>query len=71
MDEVSRNLVEKFGLSRERAAYRESEMRRHFPEAWVEGFEDLIPAMANHPKDRHVAAAAVKSNGSVYRYFQA
>jgi hypothetical protein len=27
----------------------------------VEGYEDLIPAMTNHEKDRHVLAAAVRS----------
>ena len=31
-----------------------------FPDAMVEGFEELIPAMTNHEKDRHVLAAAVK-----------
>ena len=36
-----------------------SAMRRAFPAASVEGYEHLIDAMDNHPKDRHVAAAAV------------
>jgi len=60
MAEVSRNLQENFGLTQEQAAYRESEIRRHFGEAWVEGYEDLIPSMTNHEKDRHVLAAAVR-----------
>jgi predicted nucleic acid-binding protein len=34
-------------------------MARHFPEALVQGFEALIPAMHNDVKDRHVLAAAV------------
>lgn len=34
-------------------------MRQAFPEAAVVGYEGLIDAMSNHPKDRHVAAAAV------------
>ena len=34
-------------------------MRRAFPAASVEGCEHLIDRMDNHPKDRHVAAAAV------------
>lgn len=34
-------------------------MRRHFPEALVTGYEPLIDQMVNHPKDRHVLAAAV------------
>jgi hypothetical protein len=60
MAEVSRNLQENFGLTAEQAAYRESEIRKHFGEAWVEGYEDLIPAMTNHERDRHVLAAAVR-----------
>jgi predicted nucleic acid-binding protein len=58
MAEVSRTLQEKFGLSQEKVSYRETEIRRHFPEAWIDGYERLIPAMTNHPKDRHVLAAA-------------
>ncbi len=58
-------LAENFGLTDEQVAYRESEIRRHFPEAWVEGYEDLISAMTNHPKDRHILAAAVRCNAEV------
>lgn len=61
MAEVSRNLQEDFGLRADQAAYRESEIRKHFPEAWIRGYEELIPAMSNSPKDRHVLAAAVRS----------
>ena len=65
MAEVSRNLQANFGLSPQQAAYRESEIRRHFPEAWVTGYEELIPSMTNNEKDRHVLAAAVRSNVEV------
>lgn len=65
MEEVSRNLQENFGLSAEKAAYRESELRRHFPEAWIDGYEALIPAMKNHPKDRHVLAAAARVGAQI------
>lgn len=61
MTEVSRNLQQNFGVTAEQAAYRESEIRKHFGEGWVEGYEDLIPSMTNHDKDRHVLAAAVRS----------
>ena len=61
MAEVSRSLQEDFGLSPQKTLYRETEIRRHFPEARIEGYENLIPAMTNHPKDRHVLAAAVRS----------
>lgn len=40
-------------------------MRGAFPEAVVSGHELLIDAMPNHEKDRHVAAAAVKSGSQV------
>jgi hypothetical protein len=65
MAEVSRNLQENFGLSPEQTAYRETEIRKHFPEAWIEGYEDLIPSMTNSEKDRHVLAAALRSNSEV------
>jgi len=61
MVEVNRTLRETFGLSAQKAMYRESEIRRHFPEAWIEDYEKLISAMTNHPKDRHVLAAAVRA----------
>ena len=61
MAEVSRSLQEDFGLSKAKTMYRESEIRRHFPEAWVDGYTNLIPTLTNHPKDRHVLAAAVQA----------
>ena len=39
-------------------------MRRAFPSASVEEYEHLIDQMDNHPKDRHVAAAAVHVGAS-------
>ena len=66
MVEVTRTLQENFGLSPQKAMlYRESEIRRHFPEAWIEGYEDLIPAMTNHPKDRQILAAAARAGVKV------
>ena len=65
MVEVTRTLQENFGLSPQKAMYRESEIRRHFPEAWIDGYQDLIPAMTNHPKDRHVLAAAAQAGVKV------
>ena len=38
MDEVTRNLINKCGVEPEKACRREGELRRHFPEAWIEGF---------------------------------
>jgi hypothetical protein len=44
----------------------DSEIRRHFPEAWVEGQEDLISAMTNHPKLRLFSVQIVFGPNSSY-----
>jgi hypothetical protein len=59
LEEVKRTLIGRFRQSPKKAAYREAAMRTFFPHATVENFERLIPEMQNHPKDRHVLAAAV------------
>jgi hypothetical protein len=59
IDEMTRNLSIKLGLSRERALRREAQMRAYFPESLVSGYEHLVPEMHNQLKDRHVLAAAV------------
>lgn len=63
--EVERNLVDKFGQSREKATRRLRHMRSAFPNAAVDGYEELAAAMKNHPKDRHVAAAAVRGGAAL------
>jgi predicted nucleic acid-binding protein len=65
MDEVTRNLIAKWDMPAEKARRREEELRRHFPEAWVDGFEPLIEKMKNDPGDRHVLAAAVRSHSEL------
>ena len=40
---------------------RVDQMRQHFSEAEVTGYQNLVAAMTNHPKDRHVVAAAVRA----------
>ena len=40
-------------------------MRTHFPEALIDGYQDLIPAMHNHEGDRHVLAAAISARADV------
>ena len=60
LDELHRNLVGN-GATDETGALRLlQEMRRYFPNALVTSYERLIVAMPNHPKDRHVLAAAVQ-----------
>lgn len=63
--EVERNLVTSFGKSPQQAERRVRQMRSAFPLAGVEHYEDLTPAMTNHPKDRHVLAAAVRGGAAV------
>lgn len=40
-------------------------MRQAFAFAAVRGYGDLSPVMPNHPKDRHVLAAAVRGSAAV------
>jgi PIN domain len=61
MEETTRTMELKLGYTREQTQHLEDELRKHFEDAWVEGYEPLIPAMTNHPKDWHVLAAAVKT----------
>jgi len=57
--ETTRTLETKLGWQSSLTAYLETELRAHFGEAWISGYEALIPQMANDEKDRHVLAAAV------------
>ncbi len=59
LGEVSRTLVGRFGKLAEKARYREAAMREFFPDSLVANYETLVAEMKNHPKDRHVLAAAV------------
>lgn len=59
LEEVRRNLVKELKLSEAKAHRRIAAMKEAFPEAMVAGYERLIAAMTNHPKDRHVLAAAI------------
>lgn len=40
-------------------------MDRAFPDATVRGYETLVEGMENHPKDRHVLAAAARAGAEV------
>ncbi|MEM7130689.1 MAG: PIN domain-containing protein [Chloroflexota bacterium] len=65
LEETSRNLVSKAGITQAQADYLLNAMRRAFPDAMVTGHEPLIETMPNDEKDRHVAAAAVKVSAHV------
>jgi hypothetical protein len=60
LDEIKRTLLSKFRYSEDQITRRISAMQEAFPDACVDGYHDLIPAMKNHEGDRHVLAAAVK-----------
>lgn len=58
LEETRRNLVASAGVNEEQAERLIRQMKIAFPEALVTGHDALIESMENHPKDRHVAAAA-------------
>lgn len=64
LEEVASTLL-KFGLAQAKVDYLRGELNKHFPDALVEGYEELISSMKNEEKDRHVAAAAVKAGCEV------
>ena len=65
LDEMERNLVAKGNVPPDKAARLRATMEKFFPEADVKSYQPLVEAMPNHPKDRHVAAAAVKAGAQV------
>ena len=65
LEETTSNLISELGLRHEQAAHLVDELDKAFPEAIVTVPEDLIEAMKNDPKDRHVAAAALSSSAQV------
>lgn len=65
LQELNRTLTGRFRCSQAQADRRIGEMKREFPDAMVTGYESLIAAMTNDPKDRHVLAAAVKCRAHV------
>ena len=65
LDEVTRNLVSTGTMAESSANRLRDAMERTFPDAAVTDYEPLVDAMPNHPKDRHVAAAAVKAGAQL------
>ena len=63
--ETTHTLESKLGWPSSLTAYFESELRAHFSEAWISGYEPLIPRMTNDEKDRHVLAAAVHGQAPI------
>jgi hypothetical protein len=65
LDELTRTLVRNGRMTDAKARDHLTLLREVFPEAMVRGYEPLVPAMTNHPKDRHVLAAAVVCGAQV------
>jgi predicted nucleic acid-binding protein len=65
LDEMTRTLVRTGTMTEDRSNRLRAIMEREFPEAQVIGYEHLVDAMPNDPKDRHVVAAAVKAGAQV------
>jgi predicted nucleic acid-binding protein len=65
LTEVTRNLVENGLTTTAGAARLEQRLRIVLEAAEVSGYTALIPSMTNHPKDRHVVAAAVAAGAEL------
>jgi len=62
--ELRRDLV-KAGAKQEAVEHRLAQMAAYFPDARVTSHEKLIGSTTNHPKDRHVLAAAVAGQADI------
>lgn len=65
LDEVTRNLIKKRGMSREKADFRERKIKAAFPDSLIEVPDRLVAAMTNDLKDRHVVAASVVAGAKI------
>jgi predicted nucleic acid-binding protein len=65
LEEVERNLVLSGRISEPQARHLVATLKTIFPDAMVSNHLDLIGAMTNDPKDRHVLAAAIASGSQV------
>jgi hypothetical protein len=64
-EETRRTYINILGWENALADSRIKAAKEFFPEAMVTGFEQYIPECTNHPKDRHVLAAAIHSKSEV------
>jgi hypothetical protein len=65
LEEMRRNLVKTEHTTEEKSHRLVAQMMRAFPEAEITGYEYLVSSMPNEPKDRHVAAAAVRAGSQL------
>jgi len=69
MEETTRTLRNKLAWPDSLVDYFESQLRVHFTDAWIEGYQEHISQMTNEPKDRHVVAAAVHAGAPIILTF--
>lgn len=63
--ETTRTLELKLGWPPSLVDYLAAQLRAHFGEAWISGYEGLLAEMTNEEKDRHVAAAAIHAGAPI------
>jgi predicted nucleic acid-binding protein len=63
--EMRRNVLRDYPIEPSAIDRTIRQMVAAFEEGLIEDYEHLIPRMTNHPKDRHVLAAAVKADVDV------
>jgi len=65
LEETTRTLETKLGLSSLQTSHLVAELKRHFADCWIAGYEAYVPSMTNDAKDRHVLAAAVHAKAPI------
>jgi predicted nucleic acid-binding protein len=65
LEETTRNIMRREGVTKEMAQRLEAAIGRAFPESFCTPPKCLVDVMKNDPKDRHVLATAVLSHASV------
>lgn len=68
LEEARRVYIRELGRDPEDIDALLAAMRREFPRATIEGYGELIAAMTNDPKDRHVAAAAARARADIVTF---
>ena len=63
--ELTTTLENKLEKTPEQTSHLVSELERHFKDAWVDEYASLISSCTNDKKDRHVLAAAIKSDSEL------
>lgn len=69
LEETRRTHVDKLSWPSKIADSFQSELKRFFPEALIDGYQHLIGHCTNEPKDRHVLACAIHSKAELILTF--